>query len=282
MLVHHSAGSPGLDPRPLRLCMGTKLAVTPLAMKGVACCPPNCVVGIGGMAAMITHLRTLVSHSRGHFKLSCHVGAVARLSSTPRSGEDTTCSHDENSVLVNWKGQCRTGWSRYHHIWLRDSCLCSHCFHAQTNQRLVDTLQLPLDVKPKEVSLSDSGLQIQWQDGHESVYPIKWLMKNSYEHGEVVEPERSADDEPLVWGNEVALNPPCVEFDAVMNTDRAVLEWLEKIEKYGFCFVEQTPLEPDMSKRLMERVGVIRDTFYGAFWVFSPSFAGRLATSQYV
>ena len=276
--------------------MGTKLAVTPLAIEGCGLLSSQagsgldttqafslcvcCVVGIGGMAAMITRLCTLVSHSRGHFKLPCGVGAVARLSNTPRSrGEDATCSRDENSVLINWKG---TAWSRYHHIWLRDSCLCSHCFHAQTNQRLVDTLQLPLDVKPKEVSLSDSGLQIQWQDGHKSVYPMKWLMKNSYEHGEVVEPKRGADDEPLVWGNEVALNPPCVEFDAVMNSDRAVLDWLEKIEKYGFCFVEETPLEPDLSKQLMERVGVIRNTFYGAFWVFSPSFAGRLATSQCV
>ena len=179
------------------------------------------------MAAMITRFRTFVSHSRGHFKLPCGVVDATRLSSTPKTGENATCSHDENSVLIKWKGQLySTAWSRYHHIWLRDNCLCSHCFHTQTNQRLVDTLQLPLDVKPKEVSLSDKELHIQWQDGHKSVYPMKWLMKNSYEHGEVVVPERGANDEPAVWGSEIALNPPCVEFDAVMSTDRAVLEWL--------------------------------------------------------
>ena len=221
---------------------------------------------------MTTILRALTFHLRGRFCGSTR--ATRLLSSTPtatRGEEGTKCSREENSVLVNWKGQPCT-WSRYHYVWLRDSCLCPRCFHPQTNQRLFDTLQLPLDVKPKGINWTDEGLSVQWQDGHESVYTTKWLKENSYEHEGLV---ASTEAEHVVWGKEIALDPPCVEYSAVMEDDRALLEWLEKIEKFGFCFVERTPLEPEISKQLLERVGVIRDTFYGAFWTFTADLAGR-------
>ena len=221
---------------------------------------------------MATFLRGLISHARRRF-WGCRTAQF--LSSIPTRGEEegTNFSQEENSVLISWKGQPST-WSRYHYVWLRDSCVCPQCFHPQTNQRLFDTLQLPLDVKPKRVSLTDEGLSVHWQDGHESVYPTKWLKQNSYEHkGLVASTEREA--KRVIWGKEIALDPPCVEYSAVMEDDGAVLEWLKNIEKFGFCFVEQTPLEPEMSKRLLERVGVIRDTFYGAFWTFTADLSGR-------
>ena len=221
---------------------------------------------------MATFLRGLISHARRRF-WGCRTAQF--LSSIPTRGEEegTNFSQEENSVLISWKGQPST-WSRYHYVWLRDSCVCPQCFHPQTNQRLFDTLQLPLDVKPKRVSLTDEGLSVHWQDGHESVYPTKWLKQNSYEHkGLVASTEREAKH--VIWGKEIALDPPCVEYSAVMEDDGAVLEWLKNIEKFGFCFVEQTPLEPEMSKRLLERVGVIRDTFYGAFWTFTADLSGR-------
>ena len=175
----------------------------------------------------------------------------------------TLSEADTDSVVINWKA--KNAWSTFHYIWLRDCCLCPQCLHPSSQQRLLDTLTVPIDVKPTAVELREGRLCIQWQDGHTSEYPEKWLITNSYEHEGLQEmASQCVQHEPVVWGSrEIASDPPCVDHAAVMEDDKEVYSWLSKIDKYGFCFVNDVPPTSEGTKRVIERIGCLRNTFYG-------------------
>lgn len=43
--------------------------------------------------------------------------------------------------------------------------------------------------------------------------------------------------------------------------------------KWGFCFVDNTPVAPDDTQKVLERIGPIRETHYGGFYDFVPDMA---------
>ena len=146
--------------------------------------------------------------------------------------------------------------------------MCPDCLHPVTNQRLLDSLHIHLDVKPTRVYATEEALHVQWEDGHLSDYPMKWLMRNSYQHDGVKELVDSPERIKL-WGKEIASDPPEVEYSKVMESDQELLKWLTNIEKYGFCFVLGTPVSSDATQRfLTEKIGVICNSLYGQFWTF--------------
>jgi trimethyllysine dioxygenase len=49
-------------------------------------------------------------------------------------------------------------------FWLRDSCVCTACRHPTTNQRLVDTFNLPWDIEPTSVEYVDKGVRVTCTD----------------------------------------------------------------------------------------------------------------------
>lgn len=76
-----------------------------------------------------------------------------------------------------------------------------------------------------------------------------------------------------LWGSDIAHAPPTVEHDAVMESDEAVLTWLEHIDRYGFSFVAGVPPTPEHTEALVRRIAHIRETHYGGFWDFTSDLA---------
>lgn len=189
-----------------------------------------------------------------------------------------------DSVEINWKRKddsVPNFWDKFHHMWLRDNCQCSECYHPETHQRLLDTLKISADLRPRSVqlyensgSIDSDGLAVEWEDGHRSNYPLAWLKAHSYDsQGEEQQSESPIELEGRVatWGREISSAPPVVEYDSFMKDDRALLEWSDKVAQHGFCFIDGIPLEPLFSRRVLERIGVLRNTFYGDFWDFEAT-----------
>ena len=180
--------------------------------------------------------------------------------------QDVGFSEHNDCVVVDWK--VRNAWSKFHYLWLRDNCSCSCCLQADTNQRLFDTFKISLDVRPSHMELTDDKMRICWEDGHVSEYPLKWLIKNSYEHEGI----GGLADEPWpveLWGKEIASNPPEVEYSRVMESDRELLKWMTNVKIHGFCFVRGVPeTAEETHKLLVDKIGAIRNTIFGQFWTF--------------
>lgn len=53
-----------------------------------------------------------------------------------------------NPILINY-------------FWLRDHCRCSQCYATDTNQRTINILDIPLDIRPTETNIVGDHVTIQ-------------------------------------------------------------------------------------------------------------------------
>lgn len=99
----------------------------------------------------------------------------------------------------------KVGYSDFHYYWLRHNCNCKpHCRHVTTNERVIDSSQIPMDIKPLYISVSVNTnkeqtellqnvtpltLEIEWSpiaenlretEPHRSVYEWSWLQTHAY------------------------------------------------------------------------------------------------------
>ncbi|KAI5818862.1 hypothetical protein BZA77DRAFT_306617 [Pyronema omphalodes] len=193
---------------------------------------------------------------------------VTKADARPVVSEHHEISFDDKKVLIPWE-EGKT--SYYQHLWLRDHCQCPACRHPETKQRLVNTFDIPRNIKPVSVEGSEAGLKLTWKDGHESVFPWDWLHLHSY----APRLERYLSPQFHLWGSEIENNPPEVNYEEVMASNDGVALWVSKIYKYGFCYVSGVPVTPEATKELIERIAFIRETHYGGFWDFTADLAKK-------
>ncbi|MBN8612431.1 MAG: TauD/TfdA family dioxygenase [Deltaproteobacteria bacterium] len=80
----------------------------------------------------------------------------------------------------------------FHWFWLKHNAL--EAVHATTRERVLDPRDVPLDVRPRAVSVDDHTLVIEWPDGV-SRFPIAWLEEHAYgrEETPLVPPPHDVD-----------------------------------------------------------------------------------------
>ncbi|KAI6018014.1 Trimethyllysine dioxygenase [Pisolithus microcarpus] len=207
---------------------------------------------------------------------SDQLGFVPEATSNPGQNDTPIVSVDDGKVSVLWSPQ---NWSRFHHIWLRDHCRCPSCFHPVTKQRLVNTFQIPREIKPTHHHASAEGLEIVWGEPgpspstthHSSFYSWSWLKEHTYDPPQRL--EHSAN-EKVLWGAKIARSPPTITYEEAMEEgDAGLYKWLSTIDRFGFCFVSGVPATAEATERLCERIGFIRETQYGKFWEFTADLA---------
>jgi trimethyllysine dioxygenase len=164
-----------------------------------------------------------------------------------------------------------------HNIWLRDHCQSEAHFHPLTKQRLQNTFDIPEDIHASVVELIPAfvptQLKVIWaHDSFVSVYDLEWLQLHSYDP--VLVTNKSNQLERSLWKPEsITAVLPQVEFKTVMDSDKGVAEWTKKIHQFGFCLINNVPIDPKTTEKLVERIAYIRPTHYGGFWDFTADLA---------
>jgi trimethyllysine dioxygenase len=153
-------------------------------------------------------------------------------------------------------------------FWLRDHDTAADALHPETQQRLIDTFQIPQDIAAAAIAVSDDGraLQIRWRpDGPVSRYEAQFLAALRADP-EVLPAVRSLWD-----ARTIAAQLPQIDYAAMMSDDAALKDLLEKIERYGFCMVEAVPATPQATCAVAERVAYIRTTIFGGYYDFTAN-----------
>ena len=185
------------------------------------------------------------------------------LTSTRTTSIQLPATHGDSIHVELGTTEGRTVKTSFHHFWLRDSCQCPQCYNIDTNQRLFDTSSLSTSIRPQEMSVVDrTSLVVKWEDGHCSTFSGNWLLKHS--HGTVWELPQI---ERVAWGREIGETPPTLSYSELMAQDVGLLALYNNMEVYGFCLVRGTPLEPSATEALINRLGIVRHTFFGGFCV---------------
>lgn len=53
------------------------------------------------------------------------------------------------------------------------------------------------------------------------------------------------------------------DYNEVLESDKALHDWLDCLSKYGIAILKNTPLEKDQNRKLASRVAFIKNTHYG-------------------
>lgn len=181
----------------------------------------------------------------------------------------STLVKESDCLIVNWKTEGKYKWSRFHYPWLRGSCRCPECYSTLFHERQIPStsFQYLIYQKPESVNYSEDDciLSIIWEDGHKSSFTEDWLVKNTYEHNEDAEPPKTSfyssvsvrdrTIEPVVFSNDLGVEAPKVDYNSLLKSDETYIEWSDKFERYGFCLVENSPLDELAQRKLVERIG---------------------------
>ena len=149
----------------------------------------------------------------------------------------------------------------YPWVWLRDNCQCHECYEPISHCRIINLTEWELNVRPASVENLEDKIVITWEDGHVSPFDKSWLASRSFKTSTregyrwVREPEtmmrmmivrnRSAGVTQTLWGSELmeAGRTPTADYTSIMEDDRALLSWLEDLDRFGFVFVKNVPVK---------------------------------------
>jgi trimethyllysine dioxygenase len=157
-------------------------------------------------------------------------------------------------------------------FWLRDHDSGEDTLHPETQQRLIDTCSIPVDIAAQSVGVIEDGaaLRVQWlPDGRVSRYDAQFLA------GLRADPEVLPAERTLWDGASIATQVPQVDYPGLMREDGVLMALLEQIVRYGFCMVEGVPGAPDATRAVAERVAYIRMTIFGGYYDFTADLAHK-------
>ncbi len=151
-------------------------------------------------------------------------------------------SNKERFVAINGK--------RFHHIWLRDNCLCPMCRESASFQRFFDISDLQEITSPLSVEVEEQNLIVEWdeQPSHRSTFPISWLM-NRWDARESVKQEGS---QRILWDRAwlETHRPKWHDYDSLDTNS-----WIDRFFTLGFTIIRNIGFE-DL-KSLIASVGPI-------------------------
>lgn len=164
-------------------------------------------------------------------------------------------------VKVTWPDQrC----SPFHLLWLRDNCPCELCVYSVTREQVFEIADVPEDLAARDAEIDASGaLFVRWSDGHESRFDPGWLRAHAYDDESRAEQDANRPKkQPWVAG----LQLPVFEYQAVMEDDEALLDWLLAVRDIGLTQVRGVPTEPGSLSLLAQRISFIRESNFGVLF----------------
>ncbi|KAI8992308.1 hypothetical protein BDB01DRAFT_425947 [Pilobolus umbonatus] len=180
------------------------------------------------------------------------------------TASEVTPSH-EDALHVKWGEHVST----YSYLWLRDNCCCPSCLHPSSKQKLHSSADIPLDIKPVNVTLSKDEAEITWNkplrhssgdEHHVSRYSLDFLRR--YQSSETLDQFRFSHLKPQTWSKD-EYEVDWVSYKDYIKDDKALHTVVQRLYNKGLVFMKDIPLKDESVTEVAERIGPIQETFYG-------------------
>ena len=149
--------------------------------------------------------------------------------------------------------------SKFHFIWLRDNCPSN--VHPDARQKIFNIIDVSENIHPKKYYINKNGnLEIYWSEGnHRSCYDVKWLKKHCY-----TQKKNTYKSPYKLWDSrfEKYLNKIKIEHEDIMQSDEALIKWLELLNKYGISIVKNAPIKKKSAFKILNRISHTKETFF--------------------
>ena len=163
----------------------------------------------------------------------------------------------EKNLFVKWSDGEK---SNFNYLWLRDNCPTAH--DKNSNHRMFNILDVPLDIEAKKCKINDDGkLEVVWSVGnHTSYYDQEWLRKNCY----TINNKKKYLSPYQLWDCSLQKNLESIsiEHDEIIETEEGLIKWLELLHHKGIAIVKNSPTEDRSAFKVLNRISHIRETFF--------------------
>ena len=160
------------------------------------------------------------------------------------------------------------------YIWLRDTDPTG--FHPKTRERIFDLTQVSLDIHPEAVEMAPDALLVTWPGSDApSRFDLDWIKANR--PGQQRPDPARVDLHP--WRADLGgTGVPRHAGDAVLTSDRALVDWLTDTKRFGLSIVTGLADSTEAGVQVARRVGHLRETNFGlTFEVVSKPDPNNLA-----
>lgn len=189
------------------------------------------------------------------------MNAIADYRTYPLISPITAIETGDDRVAITW-GDARV--SPFHFVWLRDNCPCSTCIYGVTREQVFEIIDVPLDIKPLQVSLTPTGsLAVEWDGGHSSLFDPGWLRAHAYDAVSIAE-RTASRAQAARWG--AGLNVPTFDYQCIMEDDSALLDWMLALRDTGLSLVNGVPVALDSLAAVAKRISFIRESNFGVLF----------------
>ena len=182
---------------------------------------------------------------------------------------DSRVFEKSSTVEVEIDGE----WCSFDTFFLRDMCPCPKCVDTSTRQKLFNTTDLPIDIVPRAIKVKSKGvLEVIWnhpeEHPHVSHYDPEVLLR--YSTSKRRRDFRFPAPIPVYWDGEMMKqNILRVDYESVLKDDETLHQLLMQIHLYGLAYFVNVPSVNTDGKELIklaERIGEVKQTFYGKAW----------------
>ncbi|KAI5308196.1 hypothetical protein KEM55_006313, partial [Ascosphaera atra] len=160
---------------------------------------------------------------------------------------------------------------------LRDACKCAKCVDRYSHQKEFDTAEIPASVRPKDISEEfidgERYTNIEWEndaarslvDGpHVSRFKASELSKLAEPYIPTGDPRT---DFRFYWNAEIfGHRQPWFDYGRYVSDKKTLHSAVRSLHRYGLAFVENVPDSVDSVVKVANRLGPLRNTFYGETW----------------
>lgn len=162
-----------------------------------------------------------------------------------------------DALLVEWGDGHR---STFHYVWLRDNAPENR---HPSGQKLVDSINVPLDSVPAGVKLNGQ-LNITWADDNATHrFDPTWLRAHAYETAEVAQRQDSITH----WqANNIHAKIRKYSYSRLLNANSLLKAMLQDVYSFGFAILKDVPIELGMVLEAVKLFGYVRETNYGSLF----------------
>jgi trimethyllysine dioxygenase len=173
----------------------------------------------------------------------------------------------DSGLLVNFSDGLQLLFSWF---WVKDHGIDEASLDQNSLQRMVNTFAIPRKIMCQSIEFNSESqlIDLLWPD--ESRSTISAYMLASVVRQTPSRHDLAPHKPRVLWDKSNTLQQhPAVEFQAVMDSDEGLLEWLENIHVYGFCLVHNVPPNETATTDMANRIGRVQETIFGKMWPLS-------------
>jgi gamma-butyrobetaine dioxygenase len=148
-----------------------------------------------------------------------------------------------------------------HAIWLRDACTCSDCRRPSTNERLLDSTTIPLDLTVDSVDHDGEHLVVETSDGHRCLLDPDAVVDHVRAGRRVGQPAGDLE----LWDGISGL-PVATFARSELHTLSRLAACLEAVLRRGVALVREVETDELGLREIAALIGEIRATNYGVTW----------------